>query len=152
LIGRFLPTASAAAAISSSSAAAATAAATAVSTTATAAAISSSSAAAATAATAVTTTATATAATATTASSVFCFFYYNGSSINLSFVEPVDSILGFVVVWHFNKSKAFGTASEFISNNVARTDYTVFLECGLKVISLRVVVQFCYEDVHFTKN
>ena len=46
-----------------------------------------------------------------------CFVDYNLSSADISSVEGVDSGLSLSVVWHFNKSKAFGSAGFTIGHD-----------------------------------
>ena len=82
----------------------------------------------------------------------FRFFDHNGAAIQICFVECLDSVLCFIVVRHFHKAEAFGTARHFIVGDGARGDLPKLFEGGTEIVFDGVVVQFCYENVHFEKR
>jgi nucleoid-associated protein YgaU len=145
---KILPTVTATAATAVSAAAAV---ATAAATVSTAAAIATAAAATATTAAAAEA-ATASAAAAAPAFTGFSFFNNNRPAVHFGIVQFFDGVVRLVVVGHFHKGKAFGTACKFVHDNIGRRNFAKFFKSRTDVVLVRVVVQFCYEDVHCKKN
>lgn len=117
----------------------------------------------ASAAAAVTTTAAATATAATAAEAAtataaaapaftgFSFFHDNRPAVHFGIVQFFDGVHRLVVVGHFHKGEALGASRKFVHDNVGGSYFAKFFKSRTDVVLVRVVVKFCYEDVHCKK-
>ena len=81
----------------------------------------------------------------------FCLLNNNGTAVEFRFIEVADCVLSFLVVGHVNEAEAFGTVSHFVEDNGAGVNGTELLELTTECFRIRVVVQFCYKELHDEK-
>jgi hypothetical protein len=82
----------------------------------------------ATAAEATTTTAAAAATTATAAFAWFSFLHDDRATVDVGFVQIVDGLKGFIIIWHLDKCEAAAATSFFVKHHFGRIDRAKLLK------------------------
>lgn len=98
-----------------------------------------------------------TAATVETAATAAIFprfglFYYDGVAIQFCFVQGIDGCSCLIVVRHFYKRKATGTAGLVVSDDFSYIHYTISFKSGAQIVAVGLEIQLCYKNVHYKKN
>ena len=76
------------------------------------------------------------------------FVYHHVTAVNGGTVQGSDSSLTLLIVCHFNKSEAFATASEFVVNDLGRSDFAEFSEQIGQILIFQVPAQISNINVH----
>jgi hypothetical protein len=81
----------------------------------------------------------------------FCFFDYDGTAIQLRFVEFTNGSHGFAIVIHFDKAEAFRAARELVLDYIGGRNRTKSLEGFSQILASSVEAEFCNKNVHYKK-
>lgn len=71
---------------------------------------------------------------------------------NFTAIQSIDSRLSLAVIRHLDKTKAFGSASFAISNDLGRINLPVLSKKLLQVFNLQPVVKVANENIHGKKK
>ncbi len=79
-------------------------------------------------------------------------FYYDRVTIQFCFIQSVDGSFCLIVVRHFNKRKATGTASLVVSDDFTGIHNAIGFKRRAQIVAVSLEIQLCYKNVHYKKN
>lgn len=78
----------------------------------------------------------------------FRSFHNELTTFNFLVVELADGLVGFVIIFHLNKTKTFGAAGSFVGDNADRLNLAIGFEKFAKAFFVVPEIQVSNKNVH----